>query len=588
MKKTKNKYQSYLLLVLFALSFTSCEDWLTLYPQDRVVEENFWEDKNDLLGVRYAAYQSMQNTLEKFILWGDLRGDSYSLNPSKKSQGGAYITYKEIMEGLPDSSMSQFDWGGVYTTINYCNKVLNHGEEVLSKDKQFTNTEWKQIKAELTTLRALNYFYLIRAFKDVPYVNTLVNSDAEVSSYPTTNQLEILSNLIKDVEAVKGQARNRFSSIKDTKGLITNSAIYSLLADMYLWRAALKEGRGIADFDDDNRKCIEYCELAMNALANQNALNDANSGSLGMGEEVDEYGLIKNDFTDEENPIVNSYEIIFDENGNSRESIFELQYLETDYKKNSHVNSLWGNGEETFLAVSQSAIKKIYNDADAEFKADSRTWYSCMREVKATLNSATEASALPYMYKYVKANIMMKEDNTKTPYLLAPSTQEYCNWIFYRLTDVMLMKAEAHACLDEATETKKLVNAIHKRSYNTTDSKKGNAPANDDLIKFVMNQRQIELLGEGKRWFDLVRYAERIGGGKDNDPREKGYMNGSDGVDAIVDQFLINTYSRLGSALKNRIKNRWGLYNPIYYMELKASNGVLSQNPNWTREKYAN
>ena len=353
MKKTKNKYQSYLLLVLFALSFTSCEDWLTLYPQDRVVEENFWEDKNDLLGVRYAAYQSMQNTLEKFVLWGDLRGDSYSLNPSKKSQGGAYITYKEIMEGLPDSSMSQFDWGGVYTTINYCNKVLNHGEEVLSKDKQFTNTEWKQIKAELTTLRALNYFYLIRAFKDVPYVNTLVNSDAEVSSYPVTNQMEILSSLIQDVEAVKGQARNRFSSIKDTKGLITNSAIYSLLADMYLWRAALKEGRGIADFDDDNRKCIEYCELAMDALANQNALNDASTGSLGMGEEVDEYGLIKNDFTDEEYPIVNSYEIIFDENGNpfSAHTTAPVPFLITKENVELHETGNLGDIAPTLLEL---------------------------------------------------------------------------------------------------------------------------------------------------------------------------------------------------------------------------------------------
>lgn len=57
--KVKNIYKSACLLGLVAMGTTSCEDWLTLYPQDRVVEEVFWEDKNDLEGVRYAAYKSM-------------------------------------------------------------------------------------------------------------------------------------------------------------------------------------------------------------------------------------------------------------------------------------------------------------------------------------------------------------------------------------------------------------------------------------------------------------------------------------------------------------------------------------------------
>ena len=51
-----------------AVSTTSCEDWLTLYPQDRVVEEDFWEDKNDLEGVRYGAYKQMCSTLEKTLI----------------------------------------------------------------------------------------------------------------------------------------------------------------------------------------------------------------------------------------------------------------------------------------------------------------------------------------------------------------------------------------------------------------------------------------------------------------------------------------------------------------------------------------
>ena len=146
---------------------------------------------------------------------------------------------------MPDSSMSCFDWEGVYKTINLCNKVLKYGPEVLERDKQFTTTEWYYMRAEMTALRALSYFYLIRAFKDVPYTTKLINSDTEVETFPLTNQLVVLDSIILDCEKVAGQARNRFSNNTDTKGMITNAAIYAMLADMYLWRGSLHEGRGI-------------------------------------------------------------------------------------------------------------------------------------------------------------------------------------------------------------------------------------------------------------------------------------------------------------------------------------------------------
>ena len=260
---------------------SSCTDWLTIYPQDRVVEENFWEDKNDLEGVRYGAYRQMAQTVSKLAVWGDLRSDSYAINSVEHSDQKSRDTYIEIVNGMPDSSMGVFDWSGVYTTINYCNKVLQHGEEVLERDKQFTSGEWIQMHAEMTALRALNYFYLIRAFKDVPYTTKVINKDSEVESFPLTNQLVVLDSIILDCERVKGKARNRFSDKRDTKGMITNCAIYAMLADMYLWRASLHEGRHdkntkdviIIDGEevsysiaDDYNKAVEYAEASLKSL----------------------------------------------------------------------------------------------------------------------------------------------------------------------------------------------------------------------------------------------------------------------------------------------------------------------------------
>ena len=54
----------------------------------------------------------------------------------------------------------------------------------------------------------------------------------------------------------------------------------------------------------------------------------------------------------------------------------------------------------------------------------------------------------------------------------------------------------------------------------------------------------------------------------------------------MVDTFLRNAYSNYYTTLKNRFKNRYGLYCPIYYMDVKASHGMLQQNPVWNKSKY--
>lgn len=80
------------LLGVLAFTATSCEDWLTVYPQNKVVEEEFWEDKNDLEGVRYGAYHQMASTVRRLAVWGDLRSDSYNLNRTRTSDMGSYDT----------------------------------------------------------------------------------------------------------------------------------------------------------------------------------------------------------------------------------------------------------------------------------------------------------------------------------------------------------------------------------------------------------------------------------------------------------------------------------------------------------------
>ena len=671
MKSYKNIYRTVCLASLLALSTTSCTDWLTIYPQDRVVEENFWEDKNDLEGVRYGAYRQMAQTVSKFAVWGDLRSDSYTINSAEHSAQGNRDTYLEIMNGMPDSSMSVFDWGGVYTTINYCNKVLQHGEEVLAKDKQFTSSEWIQMHAEMTALRALNYFYLIRAFKDVPYTTKVINKDSEVEYFPLTNQLDVLDSIILDCERVKGKARNRFSKKADSKGMITNSAIYAMLADMYLWRASLHEGRhdknkkdtlvvhskpnivfngveygpDVIDpvtgltrdsipytYTEDYNKVLEYAEESLRLLSNQNNEERASAGLNSSYLETVNYGLrycdmIKNNFEGADLATVPKLEAqtaIFNSK-NSRESIFELQYSSSDDLSNTIVNSLYGYGNGTHLEVNKDAFDAAYGGSISGFDSnggqwDSRLWVCCQNKlVTGNETASAQAQSGYYCMKYhLPSSNFLNMDGQKTNReikSLKYTSQAYNNWIIYRMTDVMLMMAEAYACLNNTNKVKEICYAIHRRSYcnyregtipnlvaateKTNGAIVGNtvgdAKTAKNGVKFskeivmVFNERLVELVGEGKRWFDLVRLAERYSTSKSDseDPREKGVTNGQAGMSAMVDQFLgVGANSSYATTLINRFKNRYGLYCPIYYMEVKASNGAIEQNPVWNKSKY--
>lgn len=587
------KYLSNIALIaLMALGAASCDDFLTLYPQDRVVEENFWEDKNDLEGVRYGAYKQLASTIEKFVVWGDIRSDAYTLNPVYDSSQGQYYTYKKITEGILDTTLTVYDWGPVYTTINYCNKVLSHGEEVLERDPQFTPTEWEQMKAEMTALRALNYFYLLRAFKDIPYSNEVINSDEDTRAFEATPQMEVLDILIKDVRQVAGKGRNRSPNLNDTRGLMTNTSIYALLADMYLWRSALREGRGFSEdsvrMDADSvvyfgQKSLDYLFM-QNEQLTSSSFDRSTSKKEDFGSGLANAPLIRNEdmensYNAQQSVGINSFNAIF-QRGNSDESIFELQFSEGDSRTNSVVNHFWGHNNATHFASNMSAVSHALNEGKLVDK-DSRVWYSCM---KYTTDMTRDELEEGYCLKWTECNLRFSSGRL----LATASTENYRNWIFYRQTDVMLMMAEAYAVLGEFEKCRNIVDAVQKR--NMLDQQTGlsaSADRNKDkCIDLVMRERLIEFMGEGKRWFDLVRWAERVGGGTNPDPREPQITDGATGVKEMVKNYLgRGAYSRLISSLTNRIKNRYGLYCPIYFKELRANKYLIRQNPVWDRRK---
>ena len=101
----------------------SCNDFLTIYPTDRIVAEDFWKTKTDVDQMVDGTYQSMlaYDIQERAIIWGAFRSDelvkysAYSDNTLDNIEG---------VNLLP--TMKYCNWSAFYKVINNCNIVLNH------------------------------------------------------------------------------------------------------------------------------------------------------------------------------------------------------------------------------------------------------------------------------------------------------------------------------------------------------------------------------------------------------------------------------------------------------------------------------
>ncbi|WP_281637064.1 RagB/SusD family nutrient uptake outer membrane protein [Flavobacterium marginilacus] len=84
------------------------------------------------------------------------------------------------------------------------------------------------------------------------------------------------------------------------------------------------------------------------------------------------------------------------------------------------------------------------------------------------------------------------------------------HWFLYRYGDVLLLKAEALAELNQGAEALAIVDDIRlkRRAISQTAQSPG-ASSKNGVIDYILAERSRELAFEGKRWFDMLRVARR-------------------------------------------------------------------------------
>ena len=486
---------------------SSCSDFLDITPLNKVVLENFWTQKSEVNAVLMGCYESLESeeSIIRMGVWGEMRSENILQGASIGNE------YNEILNEniLPTNSLTK--WNVMYQTINRCNTVCHYAPMVQKKDPNYTVNELNANIAEASFIRDLCYFYLIRTFRDVPMSFEPTIDDTKEFQIPATPMNAALDTLIKDLESVKDYAVKRYvddskmsnaqaaSQAYENSSRVTRVAIYALLADLNLWRG---------NYDET----IKYCDLIIDFKKNQYKEKIAQIGDLTDMQEFAGIPLIL------EAPAGsvtcgNAYNEIFG-TGNSFESIFELYFRNNQQVKNKYVNEFFGKDR----LGSISGLSRYCKDA-ATGNSDLFTKNDC--RVYATSEKSNSRYAIT---KYVNSSVSMDIKNVTDEKSLKLTTSrgnaEYANWIIYRLTDVMLMKAEACILKGEAEyETAfTLINAVNKRAHNYTTSAAKDTLVFDDyrtsqekMEQLLLDERNRELMFEGKRWYDLVRIAVRDG-----------------------------------------------------------------------------
>ncbi|MGV7106388.1 RagB/SusD family nutrient uptake outer membrane protein [Flavobacterium sp. U410] len=145
-----------------------------------------------------------------------------------------------------------------------------------------------------------------------------------------------------------------------------------------------------------------------------------------------------------------------------------FMFLGTDWKK--------------FNAPSHTLVKAFTDNGDTQRKASTITTANV-----GWADTYWSSTNYPFAYK------MRDTDGNQNFYLA-------------RLSDILLLKAEALATLGDVPEAMALVNQVRTRAGIATIS----ATDQSDAIYKILDERLMELAFEGDRWFDLKRMGKAV------------------------------------------------------------------------------
>jgi hypothetical protein len=460
------------IIAVLACTVLSCKkDFIELSPEDQIAEANFYKTESQFRMALVAAYTPLRDLMTNDFYTGEMRSDNTHYQYYQINRGTAY-TMRESIADFTDDPSNDYS-NAIYF---HCFKGISRANIILDRidGGTLSDAAKNDIVGQAKFLRAFNFFKLVRYFGGVPLFIHEVK-DASASFLPRSSADEVYAQIIDDAkDAIVKLSNPAFTSGKQS-GQATKGAATMLLAEVYM-----------------NQKKYADAETLLNSMA-------------GMG-----YDLLAR------------YADVFSTfNKNSKESIFEVQYLEglqggqqsqfiylflprstndsliTGVRTDNSGIGGWNTPTQDIINTYETDdTRKDASIAVAEGAYNSSNIFTFSAN-KSIINYTPAAGkvGVPYIKKYLN------------PHSNPGNTND--NWPVYRYADALLLLAEAKNLQGKPAEALIPLNKVRTRAF-------GNATHNittvdpSAMTDIIAHERRVELAFENHRWHDLVRTGKAV------------------------------------------------------------------------------
>lgn len=447
-----------------ALGASSCKDYLNTSPSSSETTSEVLKEYDLLESVTIGMYDALQggytaNTYYacQFLLAADVMGDDLQTTPTG-SRGNSYY----LMNYAADYNLGC--WKQAYLCIREANRLMEMCDNVeaelkahpLSKDTQAARLKHiAQARAEALATRALAHFDLLRQYA-TPYPFSdggkalgvpLVLTAEDAKSLPGRSSVgEVYKQIIEDfTEALKGGA------LPDTKyGRFSSSAVKALLARVYLYM----------NTPEGNQKALELSKEVI----------DSKAYALALTEE--------------------DYKQVWSE-PRSKEMIFTISNFDSND---------WGDREGLPYVLSPSGYRNAH--LTKKFYDEMMTDPNDLRW--SVLSSSRGTEAKDYAVKLSDVTEDTKIWIGKYPGKSAYGDMRTNDIPVIRLAEVYMNAAEAAFKLGQTATALSYLNAIVQRANPAKE-----VTASELSLERILAERAKEFVGEGHRFFDLMRTGMR-------------------------------------------------------------------------------
>ncbi|MBD2705632.1 RagB/SusD family nutrient uptake outer membrane protein [Spirosoma sp. BT702] len=461
-------------IILGALLLTVCqgckETFLEENPRSVLNPVNFYTDETGLnagINATYASMRSIYGEREEPFRLTLLGTDVYT--NGKGQLGLPFDIYDTDLN--PFAAEVDFVWSTCYKTINLTNTLITSAEKL-----SFNEQRKARIIAEAKFFRALNYFWLVQLFGDVP--QKLDPTTGVITEAVRTPQAEVYKTIVDDLK----YAETNLAATYPQWGRIRKGAVQHLLSKVYLvqkdWTNAADMAKKVIQ-DQANYKLEEdytrifHWENQVNKeiIYSVQYENDAtNSGSIGNQGHL----YFQNSYSD----IPGMQRVI--QWGRPFSRFAPTPYLMKLFDKSKDERTdIWRTFDDYYYnnPATLPAGKKVGDPIDESWRDKIEFHWTNLKYFDPT-----------------RPNVNEGRGNK--------------DFIVFRLGETYLIAAEALMMAGKNDEAVTYFNEIRRRAARPGVNLSVSASAlNIDLI---LEERGKELAGEMDRWFDLVRTGKAV------------------------------------------------------------------------------